>query len=106
VLVLEALQSVRAHRRHRVTDRDDRGVASMDDERRREMASDGKRTVSQDRDRMTEVARMAADIVREELGPDFYREIGRKGGAAVKRELGIEFYREIGRKGGEARRMH
>lgn len=43
--------------------------------------------------------------MKEEKGPEFYREIGhkggQKGGEAVKEKYGSEFYREIGHKGGE-----
>ncbi len=90
-----------------------RGFASMDDEKQREIASKGGQAAHEKGtaheftpEEAKEAGKKGGETVKEERGPEFYSEIGKKGGEARKEELGHEGYQELGEKGGEARREH
>jgi hypothetical protein len=94
-----------------MSNKNERGFASMDDEKQREIASKGGEAAHEKgtaHEFTSEEARRAGkkggEKVKEERGPEFYHEIGKKGGEARKEELGHEGYQELGEKGGEARR--
>ena len=90
-------------------DTSNRGFASMDDEKQREIASKGGQAAHEKgtaheftSEEAREAGKKGGEKVKEERGEEFYQAIGREGGEARKEELGTEGYQEMGRKGGEA----
>ena len=107
-----------------------RGFASMDPERRREIArmggraahehntanefseaearkagySEGEKTArAHEREYYQEIGHIGGERTDETHDPEFYREIGHLGGEKTAKTYGSEFYREIGQQGGQAR---
>jgi len=85
--------------------RDRRGLASANEETRRNVARMGGAAVAREYgpEFFSRIGRKGGETTAREYGPEFYSEIGHKGGQTVARERGREFYQEIGREGGRAR---
>src|SRR5262245_19366573 len=83
-----------------MSDTSERGFASMDEEKQREIARKGGEEVSVDREHMADIGRKGGEARKEELGTEGYRELGRKGGEEVSKDR--EHMADIGRKGGES----
>ena len=87
--------------------KEDRGFASLDRTKQREIASKGGRAAhikgtahEWTSEEAREAGRKGGKTTRARYGPEFFQEIGAKGGKAVSERYSNEHFREIGRKGG------
>ncbi len=87
---------------------DQRGFASMDEDKQRKIASMGGKAAHEkgaahefDSQEAREAGEKGGDETARRHGPQFYSEIGEKGGKKVSQDR--QHMRDIGRKGGESR---